>query len=49
MTIRVAWIALANPRDSWHQEARNLTDVLTHDRHFSQEGFHVMFPAAPAS
>jgi uncharacterized protein len=29
--------------------ARNLTDVLTHDRHFSQEGFHVLFPSDPAS
>lgn len=26
-----------------------ITDVLTHDKHFAQEGFHLLFPNQPTA
>jgi hypothetical protein len=28
-------------------DAEGLTDVLTNDRHFAQEGYNVLIPVAP--
>ena len=46
------WIALLNRREEWYGQVvavsralgdRLLTDVLTNDHHFEQEGFHILF------
>ena len=41
------WVAVINPRDQWHARAvevatNRLTEVLTRDHHFTQEGFIVL-------
>ena len=46
------WIALLNRREEWYGQVvavsralgdRLLTDVLTNDHHFEQEGFRILF------
>jgi len=40
------FVALFNPRDQWHERAiaasRLISDILTDDDHFRQEGFTVL-------
>ena len=45
------WIAAVNPKDAWAPLAKKardqlgkaiITEVLTHDHHFEQEGFTVL-------
>jgi predicted nucleic acid-binding protein len=33
------WIALIDGRDKWHS---SISEVLTNDKHFTQEGFAVL-------
>ena len=36
------WVALTNPQNTWSQ--LEITEILTHDHHFTQEGFVILLP-----